>query len=203
MSTHTQTQRCSELYVHGVLLFVGGDPVSKLIRTITSSRYSHVGLWLIDEEGVQYCFESTGSFSDVLLRQQTPCVQLSQLRPVLEAYPGLVRSRRFVNQPKVNVAEFVNCKIGVGYETHLSSLVRALTRSNTSDGSDSYFCSELVAAALHAAQCLSTNSRNADNYLPRDFASASQDLLLCSGVTLKRERTLKKPRRYSCCSAPF
>jgi hypothetical protein len=90
MSTSNQAQRCTELYVHGVLLFVGGDPVSKLIQTITSSRYSHVGLWLIDEEGVQYCFESTGSFSDVLLRQRTPCVQLKQLQSVLKGFNGLV-----------------------------------------------------------------------------------------------------------------
>lgn len=190
----------AELYVYGVLLFVGKDPVSRLIRSITSSRYSHVGLWLIDSKGSNYCFESTGSFSDVLLHQQPPRVQLKPLQNVLEQYSGLVRSRRFFNHSKVNVAEFVRSKVGLGYETHLSSLVKALTRSNSSDGSDSYFCSELVAAALHAAQCLDQSSRHADNYLPRDFARSSQDLALCTGVNVGRERTLKTPRRYSCCS---
>jgi uncharacterized protein YycO len=118
---------------------------------------------------------------------------------VVRDYSGLVRSRRILNHDRVDVADFVYSKVGTSYETHLTSLVRALTRTNTADGSDSYFCSELVAAALHAGRCLDASARSADNYLPRDFARVSQDLKLCPGVVLARERTVRSAPRF-CCS---
>lgn len=187
------------LYVRGVLLFCGRDPVSRLVQALTVSRYSHVGLWLEGADRRQYCFESTGSLSDVVLHSTPPCVQLNLLPDVVSSYCGLVRSRVIRSPERVDVSDFVYSKVGTSYETHLSSLVRALARTNTTDGSDSYFCSELVAAALHAGRCLDAAARSADNYLPRDFARASQNLKLCAGVTLARERTVRSAPRF-CCS---
>lgn len=187
--------------VHGVVLFSGRDPVSHLIRALTSSRWSHVALLLLDESSTLWCFEATGSTDEILRCQHLPCVKLTKWSHVLAEYPGRVAVRLVKHHPLRDVSAFVDSKIGVLYEQHLGSLVRALARANVEDGSDSFFCSELVAATLQHAGCLASAPMLADNYLPRDFAPETQTLYLEPGVVLSPLVVHKKEMSKWCCSA--
>lgn len=178
--------------VCGVVLFSGTDPLSKLIRKLTRSRWSHVGLLLQDEQLALWCFEATGSAQDVLLRGRLPCVQLNKWSTVLAGYAGRVAVRWLVQHPLREVSAFVDARVGLPYEQHVHSLLKALDRRNECDGSDSFFCSELVAATLQNAGCLSSEGMRADNYLPRDFAPESQRLDLEPGVVLAQPVVYKR-----------
>lgn len=187
--------------VYGVALFAGRDPVSGLIRSLTRSRWSHVAVLLKDENDALWCFEATGSMDDLLRSSELPCVKLTRWNQVLEEYSGRVAVRLFQHHPLRDVSEFVNVKVGVLYEQHLGSLVRALARANVEENSDSFFCSELVAATLQQAGCLTAASRLADNYLPRDFAPETEMLYLEQGVVLSQLVVYKKYGSKWCCTS--
>lgn len=186
--------------VHGIVLFAGRDPVSHLIRTLTRSRWSHVGLLLLDEKSTLWCFEATGSATEILQSHQLPCVKLTKWSEVLAEYPGRVAVRLVQEHPLRDVSVFVDAKIGVLYEQHLGSLVRALARANVEDGSDPFFCSELVAATLQHAGCLAYAPMLADNYLPRDFAPETEKLYLEPGVIISPLVVHKREISKWCCN---
>ena len=175
------------LYIYGILLFSGTDPVSELIKTVTSSRYSHCALALRDDTtGKEYCFESTGSFHQLVWQQIRPQVQISSLASAVDTYSGRVVLRKLRHVTKTDVTAYVRNLIGTPYERNLGELASALTRSNANVNDTSLFCSELVAKTLMDNGYL-PRTRLANNYMPKDFSTKSQN----AAIVLRAEKVLR------------
>lgn len=175
------------LYIYGVLLFSGNDPISELIKTVTSSRYSHCALALRDDAtGKEFCFESTGSFHQLVWQQIRPQVQISSLAGTVDTYNGRVVLRKLRSITKTDVTAYVRNLIGTPYERNLGELASALTRSNANANDASLFCSELVAKTLIDNGYL-PRTRLANNYIPKDFSRKDQNVALA----LRAEKTLR------------
>lgn len=189
-----------QLTVWGIALLSGTDPFSLGIRTLTASKWSHVGLILADEKDEQYCFESTGSATEILFERMLPQVQIHKWIDVVNSYSGSVAMRRFTFEEDrapnhLAVTKFVTRFLGVSYEKNLSELLNAVKRQNKSDDLTSIFCSELSAECLIELNYLPKN-RPANNYLPRDFAET--EFLPLINATLGQEILIKNPK--SCCA---
>lgn len=83
-----------ELSLLGVALFSGNEGVSKAIRYITKSSYSHVALLLhdvtkdpTDPEG-WYVYSANGSASQIMVDRQLPQVQLEKWSSTIDGEPG-------------------------------------------------------------------------------------------------------------------
>lgn len=187
-----------DLWVHGVILFSGTDPFSILIRNLTNSKYSHVGLLLKNKDGVCYCFESTGSTEEVLFEGKLPCVRLTEWSSVKNSYAGSIQVRYVVGKNDISISAFIYRYLGVQYEKHLSTLIRSLFRANKSQNGDSFFCSELVALALQEIGFLRSNGRNAENYLPKDFSASSEFLDLATDCRLSRHHKIRNSPSFCC-----
>lgn len=174
------------LYIYGVLLFSGTDPVSELIKTVTASRYSHCALALRDGNGKEYCFESTGSFHQLVWQHIRPRVQLSSLSGAVDTYSGRVVLRKLRNVTQTDISRYVRDLIGVPYERNLGELFEALQRSNQTANDTSLFCSELVAKTLIDNGYL-PRTRLANNYMPKDFSAAENIPLALRGEKVLRD----------------
>lgn len=184
----------------GVALFKGKDPFSKAILKLTASPWSHVGLIVADQDGQRYCFESTGSATDILKRHVLPQVQIHRWEEVISGYDGGVAARwfKFSEAAAPDLTSFVQENLGKPYEQSLSTLFACITRKNRTDDLTSVFCSELVAEALIGCNILpKASERKAQNYLPRDFAE--REFLPLNGAALSVEYVLKEPKTFCGC----
>ena len=164
--------------LHGVALFSGTDPVSKAIKEVTQSPFSHVGIILrdsskpVDDTKSLACFESTGSITQIL-RGEYPQVQLNPWDQDVKGYPGGVTTRTvtFDKEPDLKViSAFVKKFKGEGYEDNMLVLVKAVFDDNKTDNEHTMFCSELD-AQLFKDLGLFPQGERADNYLPKHFSA--------------------------------
>lgn len=177
------------LYIFGILLFSGTDPVSELIKTVTASEYSHCALALRDDvSNKEYCFESTGSFHQIVWQNIRPQVQMHSLRSVVETYSGKVVIRKLRNAHRIDITNYIKPLIGVPYEKNIQELINALSRENTSENPTSLFCSELVAKTLIDNGYISS-PRLANNYMPKDFSQRENNL---PQIGLRPEKILRR-----------
>ena len=137
----------------GVALFSGSDLVSSIIKKVTHSKTSHIGILLKDELGEIYCMEATGSASQILKQHMAPRVQIDVFETVLNNYGGGVSTRQFIfeegKRPDVQkVTDLVNKYLDAPYEKSFSSLLKSPSRSNKKEDTSSLFCSELAALFL-------------------------------------------------------
>lgn len=181
------------LTVWGIGLFAGSDITSGMIRKLTNSSWSHVALVLTDQEKRLYCFESTGSYDEIMHKGMLPQVQISPWLEALANYSGVVAHRQLEfsqirqNTPK-NVNKLVYDLIGKPYEENLTSLIEALSGSSKKPDVSSLFCSELVAEVLQELGFLDEEII-CDNYLPKDFSTEIP--LHLEGAKLSNEVILK------------
>jgi len=184
--------RSSKLYIYGILLFSGDDPVSELIKAVTASQYSHCALALRDDNDKRYCFESTGSFHQLVWQHIRPQVQISSLDSTVGSYSGKVVLRELKGNRRVDVADYVRNLIGTPYEKNMDELINALRRGNRAPNDTSLFCSELVAKTLIDHGYLPP-TRHANNYMPKDFSAAEN-----IGLALGREKVLRNDATCCC-----
>lgn len=199
VATQQELIKDKALKLWGVALFSGTDPFSYAIKLITSSKVSHVGLILTDENNVKYSYESTGSASDILEKHVLPQVQVHLWNDVIENYSGKVYQRQFTfteperNDPGV-ISPYVAGHIGMPYEKSIRDLISAVSRGNTEGTPNSVFCSEETARFLINLKYLDSE-RLPDNYLPKDFTSSEYVPLI--GCSLGKQTQVKAGK--SCC----
>lgn len=182
----------------GVALFSGKDPVSTAIKRLTHSNVSHVGIILSDakDENKWYCFESTGSASEVL-KGQYPHVRVTSWNSVVNDYDGKISYRLAVFEDKDrtdsnSVTKFVDGNDRKSYTKNPLKLIKALFRKNKdsqSKISNTFFCSELTAKMLMDLNILKEDIPS--NYLPKDFSSKSR-IPLTSGIWLTPEFRIER-----------
>ncbi len=179
--------------LRGVALFSGKDPFSYEIKALTRSKISHVGIILSDvrDENQWYCFESTGSASEVIIEGEYPHVRITDWNTVQSSYAGKVGYRLLVfkgkNRPHSNeVTRFVEEYDGKSYTKNPFRLLKAvfgINRRSKSESLKTVFCSELTAKMLMDLKILRKGI--AGNYLPKAFSSKQQSSLrLRSGIWL-------------------
>lgn len=184
-----------ELNIWGLALFLSDDPIGVFIKKQTNADWSHCGTILQDEKDQSlYCFESTGSASDVL-RGIMPHVQIHTWQEVWENYNGKVAYRRLVFEGKAptteEVLEYVDKNLGRPYEKNIQSLINVINRNNKAEALDSLFCSEMVADFIIKLGYLDPSQRLAGNYLPKDF-SDKEFLPWINGARLAEQIVVKK-----------
>jgi len=177
----------------GVALFSGADFVSNFVKCSTNSTTSHVGVILADQknENQWYCFESTGSASEVI-NGIYPHVHLTDWDSVVKGYDGRVSYRLFVfpdtERPDSDqVTNFVEEYEGKSYTRNPLKLLGALFAMNHSSKSEvlkTVFCSELTAKMLMETKVLKEGTES--NYLPKHFRS-KHNIDLESGAYLTTE----------------
>lgn len=163
----------------GVLTFRSHDLPGKIITKLTHSDWSHSGLLVRDEEGNEYCFESTGSAGQIF-QGMLPQVQIHRLQDIVASYAGEVGRRNIMDdgmggfvQNTARTTELVWDWLGVSYEKRPLELLSAIKEWNKfHKGSEmSLFCSEMTALMLQQLGYLpyGEGSKPASNFVPRNF----------------------------------
>jgi hypothetical protein len=194
-----------DLTLWGIGLFAGDEPISAIIRRLTRSPWSHVGLILADQNKSLYCFESTGSLGQIVQKKSLPQVQIHKWEDVLEDYDGMVATRKFIftegKQPDTKlVTQTVDKLLGTPYQSGVEALINCITRDNQQEDPTTLFCSELTAKCLIDWGCLSREGRIADNYMPKDFSQKEFIPLIGAKLSAERIEKGKKKGFCGCCT---
>ncbi|AIK95886.1 hypothetical protein [Candidatus Odyssella acanthamoebae] len=190
-----------KLKLWGIALFSGTDLFSYGIKIVTESKWSHVGMVLIDEAEQKYSYESTGSAEEILYQGVLPQVQIRLWEDVVKGYEGKISTRQFkftdaMRNDLSMTQPYVYNRIGLSYEKKLDELLKAVVRANKKAGVNSVFCSEEVAHFLIHLNYL-TQERLEDNYLPKDFSQ--KEFIPLVGCSLNKEVSIKTSDKSNCC----
>lgn len=189
-----------------LVLFSGNNPISSLIKLMTRSKWSHVGM-VYKLLGDVFIWEST-SMSNVPDNEGNYIngVQLTLLSNRIQKYDGNVTIQRllFDREEKTlkQLAAFRNLVKSTPYEESIAELFKSAYdtpitrigelfnfRDNEEDLS-SLFCSELVAKALQVIDVLN-NETPANEYVPKDFSASSLEFALTNGARIGATISIK------------
>ena len=193
------------LELHGLSFFTGTDFGTPLVRSLTCSKWAHVGIVLRDsrkdmnDQTGWYHFQAVGLpvvFGSWALKFGFS-VQVGPWLKEASVYKGglSVRPLRYdVSEKKptsATIKKFMSSVIGKPYKTNILTLFKSVARYNTDFNQDSFFCSELVAHMFMEFGFLS-KERLASNYMPKDFSS--EESLLFNGISLGEEVVMATPQ---------
>jgi len=157
-----------------ILLFAGKGFISQVIKRMTGSPWSHVGMVYRPAEDVVLCWESTTltKVKDEYAGRPVKGVQLVQLSARVGTYDGAIAWRRLITpRSPATLAEIDRLRhelAGRPYEEDVLDLVRAALRRNDVEDAQTLFCSELVATVYRAVGWLPPLPLPA-NYQPGDW----------------------------------
>lgn len=152
-----------------LLLFRSKSMASRFQRLVTRSHYDHVALLLRYSNGQLMLLEATAGTGVALV----PWDEFLGFRWNVDYRCLALRRLEYTRKDEMLVAlgEFLEDVVGKRYRITASKLLRR-ARNRKPGSEDSYFCSELVAAALKRLQLL-PDDIPAANYLPGAFARAN------------------------------
>ncbi len=174
----------------------GSGIVSDIIEIGTESKWSHVAMILCDPIDISsnpieanknswYCFESNTDLGDNV--HVIPWQDF-----ILKESNNPIVIRPFIYENNTTMPDYERVKlivdkyVGRPYETHVSELVLAAFRGNSSEDLGSLFCSELTALVLQELGLLEAG-RIADNYVPADFSTERPNALKLIGALIGNE----------------
>lgn len=163
-----------DLKIKGIILVKGKNMFSTWITKRTKADVSHAALWLSDQFGNDYIYESTGSPGQ-MKDGIRPQVQIGLFNEVLDHYPSKVWTREIDLNDDHVVAPFtiqalVAKYLGTPYTKDPRDLTNAAWHAVTKEKTDHIFCSQLVALILKdPAVGLLPAERPSGNYLPKHF----------------------------------
>jgi hypothetical protein len=122
--------------------------------------------------------------NDLVVGQTLTGVQIIAIDEVLSRFEGFIGLRSL--RPKLSqdndarLTAFATARHGIPFNSSPYYALRAARRRNQVGNGETYYCTELVAAAFQHIGVLAMPplGRSASNYVPGDFAEASQDLCL-------------------------
>jgi hypothetical protein len=126
-------------------------------------------------------------------------VQIVGIDDVLTQFDGYVSVRSI--QPELShaqdvaLAAFALARHGIPFNMSPYYALRASRRRNQNGDGATYYCTELVAAALQHIGVLvgPPVGRSSSNYVPGDFAESSQDLCFSGDYRFDGQRVLREP----------
>ena len=181
-----------------IVLYAGKGNVSTLIKAVTVSRWSHVGMvFLVPQFDFVTVWESTtqSNVKDLVSGEIRKGVQFFPLSDRVRTYSGEIAVRRLKDvdmEEKLADLDALRMELrGRPYEQNYAELFKSaynfLGSANEEDLS-SIFCSELVAEAYQRLGLLE-NKKPSNEYVPADFSS-SRELQFLNGK-LGKEIELK------------
>lgn len=152
-----------------LLLFRGKGIGARLQRLVTRSYYDHVALLLRYSNGQLMLLEATAGTGVALV----PWDEFLGFRWNVSYRRLALRRLEYAHKDEMLTAlgEFLEDVVGKRYRITAAKLMRRV-RNRKPGSEESYFCSELVAAALKRLQLLPEDVPAA-NYLPGAFARSS------------------------------
>ena len=177
-----------------MVLFAGDNRTSQLIKFVTNSKWSHVGI-VVGLKNALFLFEASGPRTSSTL-SMTGRTQIRKLDMTLNTYKGKVAIRH-INEPLtepqlLTLNQSVLKYLGVSYEKNLGELLKSaldvpkswlripiiggLLRKLTENRSNptSFFCSELVSTIYRNLGIRSQDSNPPSNeFTPEDLSSTS------------------------------
>lgn len=194
-NVETQHKKERQYNLRGVSLCSGNDPDSHIIKQITRSEFSHVGIILsdVEDERVWYCFELTGSVA-ASFHGEYPRVRIASWKDIVETYDGTISYRLFIFDEGKDVSSkkiinFVENNRHVSYTINPLKLIKCclgIDEQPPSECLETSFCSELVANMLMVLNVLQAGTPG--NFLPKHFSNKSEsEILLKDGIELTPE----------------
>jgi hypothetical protein len=184
-----------------ILLFSGLTELEQRIQHTLDSFWTRCALVVRSASGSLVLLQSTSRpiSNDLLGGQPHIGVQIVAIGDVLSRFEGYIGIRSIT--PKLSqsndasLAAFALAKHGLPFNLSPFYALRAARRRNKEGIGDSYYCTELVAAAFQHIGVLSRPpaGRSASNYVPGDFAESSQDLCLSGERCFSRQQTFRSP----------
>lgn len=170
-----------------IVLFSGRCWVSYLIRILTLSKWSHIGMIVIDKrypEPLIYESSNDDSMVGLDLGKRNKGVKISFYNERVKNYKGDVAVRKLqgvkFNEQHLNKLTALRMElVGRPYEKSLKEMFLSLFKwtDKTYTGLLSIFCSELIAKAYVVLELL-PDTTVLNNYVPKGFSSKSKLRLL-------------------------
>ena len=169
-----------DLKMGDLILYSGKETISNVIKLVTSSRWSHIGMVFdLPEYDFVTVWEATtlSNARDLTSGKFGKGVQLIPLSERVRIYDGEIAMRRL--QPPVTAEQVIALVQlrrqlrGKPYEEDNMGLIRSAydgTFGTNQEDLTSVFCSELVAEAYQSMGLLS-ESLPSNEYTPADFSS--------------------------------
>jgi len=164
-----------------IILVSGGSFFSAIIKCFTLSEWSHIGVVIRDIpikgkicKGpfiLQALITNEGHKDYLEGFKKAPGVQLNSLSKVIDREKGKICWRKFMKWKKPSYiplykgnTTFVKKSCKLPYELHLSELLNVISQANEYAGTDSYFCSELVAEFYFVSEQVAIPGKNRKNH---------------------------------------
>lgn len=167
-----------------IVLFSGKGLISRGIKRVTNSEWSHIGMVLdIPEYNMVLLWESTtlSKMKDIYTQQQTSGVQIVSLSERIQTFDGNKISIRMLEgdrtQEQINEVLALRDELrGRPYErSKIQLFLSALTFINfRQDRLNSVFCSELVAESYQRAGWME-DVHASNSYAPERFSQATKN----------------------------
>jgi hypothetical protein len=200
--SNTTTASTSSLTPGCVLLFSGLTELERRIQQTLENFWTRCALLVVrGPSGTPVLLQATSRpiLKDLVEGRLLTGVQIVGLDDVLAHFDGYVSMRAIQPElsPEQDVAlqAFALAKHGIPFNMSPYYALRASRRRNQNGDGTTYYCTELVAAALQHIGVLvgPPVGRSASNYVPGDFAESSQDLCFGGDYLFDGQKVLKEP----------
>jgi hypothetical protein len=184
-----------------ILLFSGLTELEERIQHTLNNIWTRCALVVRAKSGTLVVLQSTSRpiSNDLIAGQLCTGVQIVDIGEVLSRFAGYIGFRSI--EPKLSLynnaclTDFAMTSHGIPFNLSPYYALRAARRRNRNGNGETYYCTELVAAALQHIGVLASPpaGRSASNYVPGDFAESTQDLCLSGGYGFTRQQTFRSP----------
>lgn len=171
------------------------------IQHTLGNMWTRCALVVSAKSGTLVVLQSTSRpiSKDLIEGQPRAGVQIISIDEVRTGFDGYIAFRSV--RPKLSqnsderLSAFALANHGLPFNLSPYYALRAARRRNKEGNGKSYYCTELVAAALQHIGVLAIPPvrRSASNYVPGDFAELSQDLCLTGDHGFAQQRTFRAP----------
>jgi hypothetical protein len=184
-----------------VLLFSGLTDLERRIQQTLKNFWTRCALVVRAPWGTPVLLQSTSRpiSKDLIDGQERTGVQIVGIDDVLARFDGYIAIRSLLPElsqaEDATLASFAWAKHGLPFNLSPYYALRAARRRNQDGDGTTYYCTELVAAALQHVEVLARPplGRSASNYVPGDFAVSSQDLSLTGDRSLIGQQVVRSP----------
>jgi hypothetical protein len=184
-----------------VVLFSGLTDLERRIEETLDSFWTRCALVIRGPRGAPVLLQATSRpiSEDIITGEMRTGVQIVGIDGVLAHFHGTVSMR--VIRPELDASSeaalgaFARAMHGVPFNISPFYALRAAKRRNKAGDGKTYYCTELVAAALQYIGVLAIPpaGRTASNYVPGDFAETSEDACFSDNYRFDAQQVPKTP----------
>ena len=185
----------------GDLILSSGSQYSQVrIQKFLDSQWNGVSIvvpWANSDQLVLLESTQIPICEDLVSGKMLSGVQVIDLQQKLDRYPGKLTHRSLfppLDRDRISLlAQFVKLTWGASFNDSPYYLARAFYRRNSQISTNTFFCAELVATAYQKLGIfrLPPFGRNANNYIPGDFAEEKESLDLDQRYLFKQQQSVK------------